>query len=162
MEFIIIHSAAFMGTMMFSSDPIKIRVRNVVGIGLFYSLFVLGFCLGFDKWWPMGAFWLLVFNRLMSGIFSGNVNEERKQIIQGMWGMSALCYVLGLLFTVLVPLPEFGYTTDIVFSLNLTGEGGWIEEPHRAIAFGCIYFFAIAYFEYVSPSFASGMMVKNR
>lgn len=147
LEFIIIHSAAFMGALMFSNEPPLRRAKYIIGLGMFYSLFVVGFCLAFGDWWPMGAFWLLIFNRLMSGIFSGSESEEKKKFIAGMWGVNVGCYLAGVFATTLLPMPELGITPSVISSLDLPGEGVWIDEPYRVLAFGAFYFTAVGFFE---------------
>ena len=151
LEFVIIHSAAFMGVMMFSNASAGKRAASVIGLGLFYSLFVLGFCLAFEDWWPMATFWILIFNRLMSGIFGGSEPDEKKKFIVGMWGVTAVCYLAGVFATSILPLPEFGITSSVIDSLNLPGGGLWIEEPYRVLAFGWFYFTAVGYFEFIMP-----------
>ncbi len=151
LEFIIIHSAAFMGMMIFSDAPPLKRAIYIIGLGLFYSLFVAAFCLGFNDWWPMGAFWVLIFNRLMSAVFSGSESEEKKKFVAGMWSVNVGCYLVGVFATTLLPVPAFGITSSVISSLNLQGGGLWIAEPYRVLAFGWFYFTAVGYFEFIAP-----------
>lgn len=147
LEFVIIHSAGFMGVAMFSGAAPGRRVLFTIGLGLFYSLFVLGFCLAFGEWWPLWTFWLLILNRLMSGIAGGSENTEKKKLVFGIWGASVVCYLFGIFATTLMPLPEFGITPSVITSLHLSGGGVWIEEPYRVLAFGWVYFTSVGFFE---------------
>lgn len=151
MEFIIIHSAGFMGVVIYGSGERKKRILLVIGLGLFYSLFVAGFALSFGEWWPLWAFWLLIVNRLMSGMFEGDNNEEKKKVVMGMWVINVVCYLVGVFATTLLPVPELGITPHVISAMNLSGEGVWIEEPYRVLAFGWLYFTVVGLFEFMMP-----------
>jgi len=140
LEFIIVHSSAFMGTVALSRERTSRRVLAVLGLGGFYSLFVVGFALGFGTWWPMWAFWGLTLNRLL-GLLLGNAPHgmERMYVKAG-WALAALFYVVGAMVTVMLPVPELGVTAQVRGELALPGGGLWIDEPHRVLAFGFLYF----------------------
>lgn len=140
LEFIIVHSSAFMGSVAFSRDPASPRLRNIFGLGLFYSLFVGGFALGFKTWWPLYAFWGLTLNRML-GILIGDapVGKER-QYVQAGWALSAMYYLGGTFATLLLPVPALGMTHEVRAALDLPGSGVWVDEPQRVLAFGVLYF----------------------
>ncbi len=149
LEFIVVHSAAFMGSVAVGAVEVKPMLKwgktaAIIGLGLFYSLFVLGFCLGFHTWWPMAGFWLLTLNRLLGTIIGqGETDEETKKLIAAGWGVGAMAYLFGAFATVLLPVPKLG----IGGSIDGAGEGLWIEEPWRAVAFGVIYFGLVGWYE---------------
>lgn len=144
LEFIVVHSAAFMGTAAARLPTIGGKVVSVIGLACFYSLFAGGFALSFKSWWPLVAFWLLTINRLVTYIAIGIASDDQVKAMSASWGASVLFYVLGAFMTVLIPLPRFGVTSRVVASLHLTGSGLWIDEPHRVMAFGFLYFTAQA------------------
>jgi hypothetical protein len=41
---------------------------------------------------------------------------------------------------VVLPVPRFGLTPDVVLAQHLPSGGLWIEQPQRAMAFGFLYF----------------------
>lgn len=143
LEFIIVHSSAFMGTVMLGDLGRARKSLALIGIGGFYTLFVGGFALAFKTWWPLWSFWGLTVNRLL-GVLIGQAPEgERRALLQRNWAVSALCY-LGLCFvTVFLPLPRFGITREVVSHESLPGSGLWVDQPHRVIAFGFLYFAAV-------------------
>jgi hypothetical protein len=53
-------------------------------------------------------------------------------------------YVLGVFVTVILPLPRLGITPEVVAQLGIPGSGLWVERPHTVIAFGLLYFGALA------------------
>ena len=57
LEFIIVHSSGFMGTVMISDVEKNKKFRSVLGLGILYTLFVSGFAIAFKEWWPLWGFW---------------------------------------------------------------------------------------------------------
>ena len=74
LEFIVVHSAAFTGQVIVGAAARAAKVRSLVGMGLFYSLFAGGIGAAFHTAWPLVAFWLLMLNR-MSGVLLGQAVE---------------------------------------------------------------------------------------
>jgi hypothetical protein len=151
LEFIIIHSAAFMGTVAFGPAKRGLRTRAIVGLGLFYSLFAGAMALTFRTWWPLGAFWLQTGNRLL-GVVTGrpSAGGERAYIIST-WVVSVVLYLVCVGVTSALPIPPFGITAAVIDSLRLPGSGLWIAEPYRVIAFGFLYFALTGWWELVGP-----------
>jgi len=143
MEFIIIHSSAFMGTVILSTAPRRKRGIGVIGLGLFYTLFVGGFCLAFHVVWPLVAFGSLTANRLSGLLLIGQATDEERLAMQRGWAACAICYLVFVGATVILPVPRFALTPDYVAGQHLTGGGLWIDQPHRALAAGFLYFTAV-------------------
>jgi hypothetical protein len=148
LEFIVIHSAAFMGAVAFGDLQVQALLKwgkavGILGLGLFYSLFVLGFCLGFHTWWPMAAFWGLVGNRLLGATLGGKTTEENRQFVMGGWAVGVMAYLFGAFATLLLPVPRLGITGG----LSGVGEGIWIDQPWKPVAMGVIYFGLVGWYE---------------
>ena len=141
LEFLIVHSAGFMGSVVFNRPLAKrIKVKALVGLGLFYGLFAAGFALGFRAWWPLWTIGLLTLNRILV-VLTGNVPEGRERLfIRKGWAVSALFYLVFAFATVLLPVPEFGVTAEVIRLQGFTSGGLWIDEPQRVLAFGMLYF----------------------
>lgn len=149
LEFIVIHSAAFMGNAaMATSRPTK-RVLSTLGFGVFYSLFAGGFSAAFKTWWPLIAFWGLTLNRLVSYVAARTLSPDDQKAVQQSWGLSAALYLGAVFLTLFTPVPSFGITKEVLPALHLPGSGLWIEQPGRAMAVGVIYFGGQAAFEIV-------------
>ena len=144
LEFIIIHSSAFLGSVAIRGGPRGPRIMGIATLGLFYSIFAGAFSLAFHSWWPILSFWGLMLNRMLGVLIGQAPGEQQKAFIQRTWAASALFYLLGCFITILLPLPALGLTPGVVASLHLPGSGAWISQPHRAMAFGFLYFTAIA------------------
>jgi len=140
LEFIVVHSAAFLGLAAFSDAPKAMRVRNVLGLSAFYSLFGAAISFGAKAWWPLLAFWGLIVNRLL-GILFGTVptGQERDAAMAG-WAVGAVSYLFGAFATVLLPLPELGVRSSMLGPIGEDSGGIWVDEPHRVIAFAFLYF----------------------
>lgn len=140
-EFVLVHAAGFLGLLLL--DPTTPRGRRVLalaGFAGFYLLFVGAFMLAFGEWWPA-----LVFGWLVLGKFAAIVGNRGAGDAQAaLWGLSALAYLLGAFATVLLPLPRLGVEAAVVGQLGLPGSGLWVEQPHRVLAFGFLYFGLLA------------------
>ena len=146
-EFVVVHSAPFMGLQIVSEQPIGRKIRNVVFIGGFYSTFLLGFSLAFHAWWPFVSFWALTANRLTVLLFRQARDGRAHDTLKASWGAGAVCYLFGVFVTTVLPLPRLGLDSAFVASLHLTGGGLWIDQPWRVLAFGALYFGALGFFE---------------
>jgi len=147
LEFIVVHSAGFMGTVALAPDRRTARARTLVLFGLFYSVFVAGFALAFRTWWPLAAFWGLTANRLL-GVVVGQAPEGReRQFIQAGWAAGALFYVLSVMVTVILPVPRLGITRAVRDAVDLPGSGAWVDEPWRAVAGAACYFLLVGFSE---------------
>jgi len=149
LEFIVVHSAAFMGSVAIgAATPIE-RTKRVVGIGLFYTMFVGGFAAAFRTWWPLGAFWGLTLNRLL-GMLVGQVpTEDAKAFMQRGWAVGALAYLAAVGLTTFLPIPRLGITRAVRAAADLPGSGLWVDEPERVLAAGFLYFAALGLSELV-------------
>jgi hypothetical protein len=106
----------------------------------FYTLLVAAFSAAFRSWWPLAAFWGLSLNRMLPILLGQAPKEDEKALVLRGWVAGVLFYLGFVSLTVLAPVPELGLTPRVVASLGLPGEGLWIDEPHRALAFGFLYF----------------------
>lgn len=145
LEFLVVHSSGFFAVLVYDPEASRAkRTLSVLGLSLFYLLFVLAWAASFSEWWPLGAFAWLIGSRLGS-IWIDPLpleNERTRQIV--FWAVSVVLYLAGVFATVDTPLPHFGIPPELVPSLGLSGGGVWIEEPHRVIAFGALYFGGLA------------------
>jgi hypothetical protein len=143
-EFIVVHSTGFLGGIAYSDESAARRLRGTIYVSGFYTLFLAGIALGLKSWWPIIAFWSLTFNRLL-GTMIGQVDRGReREFIQRGWAASVAFYLLAIFPTVILPLPRLGITRSVRDGLELPGEGLWITDPHRVVAFAMVYFALMA------------------
>lgn len=148
LEFIIIHASA----MMLGCAAVASRSRRTLtmfGFGLFYTLFVAGFALAFQTWWPLVSFWGLMLNRMLGSLLGWSEDGFSKQESQRTWGLSAVAYITCVFLTILLPVPRLGIVNTA--TLGLTGGGLWVSEPHRLLAFGALYYLAQVWIALARP-----------
>ncbi len=146
-EFVIIHSAAFLGKVWVDGGDLAARSRSMAGFGAFYLVMVGGFAAGFGAWWPVGAFVLLTLNRWLSMLIDPEPSAETRRHLERSWALATGLYLAGAFVTTLLPIPPLGIDGTARTAADLPGNGLWISEPHRVIAFGFIYFALTAILE---------------
>ena len=150
LEFINVHAAAFMGNTITSESSRGMKAITITGLGVFYTLFVGAFALAFEQWWPMWAFWGLVVNRLLGVLLGKAPTGQEKSMVRTSWAIGMFCYVMLVFATVMLPVPSFGVTSEVIARQGFTASGLWIDEPYRMMAFGFLYFAAIGLTELYS------------
>jgi hypothetical protein len=151
MEFIVIHSSTFMGTVAWGGFGGKLpRGVAIVGLGLFYSLFVGGFALGFRTWAPLLGFWGLTLNRLAGAMLAPAGGADSAQVMKG-WASSTLFYLVAVFATTLLPVPPLGITPGVIEAADVPGDSGlWVTRPYTVVAAGFLYYTACALSELTS------------
>ena len=142
LEFIVVHSGGFAGSVMLSDKPRMQKVQSLGLLGGFYTLFVGGFSLAFHTWWPLLSFWGLMVNRMMSVLLGQAEKGDERAFLQRGWAAGAVFYLCFIFATVLLPVPRFGVTDEVLRAVDLPGEGLWVDQPWRVLAFGFLYFTA--------------------
>jgi hypothetical protein len=140
LEFIVLHSAAFMGEVAWSSPSRTTRALRVIGLGVFYTAFVAAFAMAFGQWWPVPAFWALTANRLLGVVFARAPKGQERERVRRDWGIGVALYLIAVGATTLLPVPRLGLGAAVAEELALPGSGLWIEQPHRVVAAGFLYF----------------------
>jgi hypothetical protein len=142
-EFLAVHSFAFL--VLSSADSGGPSVANVVGFGAVY-LFAAGVCsLAFRDFWPLLLFAWLIGSKLWSTLVGEVPAPEQALYLVTVWVISTGAYLLLIVLTVVLPLPRLGIAgagTD--YGLPAGASGAWVEQPHRVIAFGFLYFLVVA------------------
>lgn len=140
LEFIVLHSAAFMGNVAYGKEPKIGRVTGILGLALFYTLFAGGVALAFHRMWPLWAFWTLVLNRLAGVLLGQGGDDGAAAVVRAGWAAGMMFYLLATFATILLPLPRLGITPDVVAAQHFTASGLWVEQPWRALAMAAVYY----------------------
>ena len=154
MEFIVIHSSAFMGAVALSNASRATRTARIVGLGVFYSVFVAGFSLIFRTWAPTIAFWSLTANRLATVLFH---DEDEQARIGATWALSFLTYFIWVVVPLVLPLPRLGVTDAVLAEAAIPSEGAWVDAPEKALVSGAGYFLSQAYFDLRPPRWVKAL-----
>jgi hypothetical protein len=158
-EFIVMHSGAFYAAVAAAPGSRVKRSMSLIGMTAFYASFVAAFSLAFKSTWPLFAFGWLFVSRFAA--LWTQQNDVKRDLLSRAWTASVIFYLLGVFATAIIPLPQFGLTPEFIASMHLSGTGQWIEKPQTVIAFGALYFGALARFRFyltskTAPVSASG------
>lgn len=146
LEFIVVHSSAFLGAVALSDAPRAKRFAQAFALSAFYTMFAAAFALGMKHWWPLWAFWALSANRML-GILLGQAPSGRERdFAMASWGAGAACYLLGAFATVILPIPRLGVRRSMLGDIAEDSGGVWVDDPHRVVAFAALYFTLIGLF----------------
>lgn len=152
-EFIVVHASGFLGAVALASErPRRQRLLALAGFGAFYALFIAAFVAIFDEIWPIWVFLWLLLGKL--SYIVGRRDPRNDALVERQklgWAMSVVFYVCGTFLTLFLPLPRLGMTTAAQADFGLTGGGVWVDEPHRVVAFGLLYFAAQAWWKWREP-----------
>src|SRR5262245_56907878 len=148
MEFVVVHSSAFMGSVLWapSLGAVK-KTLAALGFRAMYSTILVGFALAIGVWWPVWAFWGLTLNRLTNALLARTGTKEVRTRIANDCATSAALYLLWVFATTLLWVPALGITPDVVAAARLPGTGPWVSEPHRVVGAGAGYFLCQAWIE---------------
>ena len=149
-EFVVMHSSVMCNAIIgATSSPLTLRLSLLLGLTAFYSSFVFAFAFAFHSWWPLWVFGYLFVCRFVYLVVPGEF-ERKIAGASKVWVASALAYLLGAFFTVLMPLPRLGITPDVIDAMQMSKNmsGAWVDKPWIVLAFGAIYFAAQAAAQY--------------
>ncbi len=139
LEFIVMHSTGFLGSVGISNLPKKKKAMAFAGMLLFYSLFAGGFSAIYGSLWPLLSFWILTLAKFPSVVLESFTKKEKEALQKG-WGTMVAVYVLGATITTFFPMPRLGITKEVIRAQVFKSSGLWIAQPWRVIAFGVLYF----------------------
>lgn len=141
LEFILLHSGAFMASLFKTEVPLAKRRWGMLCLLLFYSLMTWAMAYSTDSPALMWIFAGVVAGRLFSAVVMGKGNFS-SQVARSAIGV--MLYLLIVAATIFIPIPEWGITPEVVAE-TYPGRGGgiWEQEPHRAVAGAAVYFLMI-------------------
>lgn len=155
LEFMLIHSGVIIGVVVLQRGIRRsMKTLAIIALGALYMLFVLGMAVTFEQIWVIGSFvWLLAAK--LAGVWLAPMPLEAEAERQRhLWMLSMAAYLGGAFATAFLPLPGIGLSDDVVARLGLEGSGIWVEEPHRMLAFGTVYFAVVAWIKWREPGLA--------
>lgn len=151
-EFLLVHATGFFTALAHRDHvPEASMRRQRWGIGGvlcgFYLLMIGAFAWSFGAWWPLLAFaWLVVGKVLMVRAAGGGLDDDATFRAMAAWAFSVVCYLGAAFATVAGDIPTLGMPLELQPTFGFDPEAGglWIEEPHRAVAMGALYFALLA------------------
>mgnify|MGYP003675147114 CR=1 FL=1 len=141
LEFVLLHSGAFIVGMLGQKQQIKTPLRMAIGLLAFYSLIVWGFSKSLDV---PALIWIFAGITLGRSLNLLRNPTESKHAIMARSGIGVLLYLLVVAGTVFLPIPELGITNSVLNEVYPgRGSGLWETQPERAIAGAALYFLLI-------------------
>lgn len=145
-EFFLIHATGFFTA--FANAPGSSRLKRIgslLGLSTFYVLMIGAFSWSFGAWWPLLGFLWLLAGKILWVRAHPVVDDDDTMFWQmAAWAGSVVAYLGGCFATLVPDVPRWGMTEAIQPRFGLSGGGVWIDEPHRVVAFGVVYFAALA------------------
>ena len=146
-EFFVIHSSLFYLVLASQSGVSRIkRMAAQAGMTAFYVIFITVFSLAFDSAWPVFSIGWLFVSRFISLWTHPDLSSGDQ--VTAFWIISFVCFMGGAMAMILLPIPPLGFTPDFIASMHLSGSGGLVTKPYLEIAFGVMYFTALACFKF--------------
>lgn len=147
-EFFLIHATGFF-TVLIHQPAMMPRLQRwavIGGLCGFYVLMIGGFAWSFGEWWPLLAFAWLVVGKFLWMRLDGPAGDDRMMFLMAAWAASVAAYLLACVATVVPDVPTLGMPLSLQPSFGLGEESGglWIDEPHRVVAMGVLYFALLA------------------
>ena len=141
LEFILLHSGAFMAGMLGQQQDIRKQLKGAIALLAFYSLMVWAFAKSLDTPVLLWIFAGIIFGRSLNLLLNP---KDSKQASMARSGIGVILYLLVVFGTVFLPIPELGITGSVLSEVYPDRGGGlWEREPERAIAGAALYFFLI-------------------
>ncbi len=146
LELFVVMAASFIaGMAVENTEPDAVKIA--IGFSIFFWIFPAVLGMGEGIWWLLWAYWLLLANRLW-GVWRAPTGWEKELLTMSLFVQAGL-WILFAFITARAAIPELGVTQEIVRAEELSGGGAWISQPHRMLAFGFLYFTAVAVTELV-------------
>jgi hypothetical protein len=117
------------------------RAVSLVAIAAGFAVLMAVVARHYDAWWMLGAFGLLTLNKLVA-FFVVPAAAASRAYAWSSWLCALLLYVLCLIASAVLPVPEFG--AALLEQETFAGAERWTSEPQRYLAWGFAYFTLLA------------------
>lgn len=146
LEFFLIHATGFFTAFVNTPNTSRLRrIGGLLGLSSFYLLMIGAFSWSFGAWWPLLGFLWLLAGKILWVRAHPVVDADDTMFWQmGAWAGSVVAYLFACFATLIPDVPRWGMTEALQPRFGLTGGGVWIDEPHRVVAFGVLYFAVLA------------------
>ncbi|HRQ63730.1 MAG TPA: hypothetical protein PKZ76_02500 [Xanthomonadaceae bacterium] len=142
MEFILLHAGVFLAGLAVGVEGLGLTLLAAFGLAAFYALFALAISHAFKSRMLLESFLWMIGGRLLALLIG--ISTREANLILAYSVLSAVLYLPLVFASVFLPVPRLGITAEIAASMRLPDAGGlWVEQPHRAIGVGTVYFFSL-------------------
>ena len=152
LEFLVIHSTAFMAAAFNASSSARSRLRALLVLALLYLLLAVGFTATTGDWWPLLAFALLLAGRVAIAWQQRAAEPEQVALagreLMSDWVNSQVLYIPWVFAGLLLPWPALGLTPEVIAAGGVPGTGEWVERPQTVLVAGAGYFLCRAWLQW--------------
>ena len=140
LELFVLHASGMFGFVVYGHMRPKLRIILLFTLSSFYIVLV-GTWAWIDKeWWLFGAFIWLLLSRFGMVIFDSLPDDKEFNRQISLWGLSFVIFLVVVVITTNLPIPQLGLSRDVIPSLGIEFSGLWARDPHRVMALGTLYF----------------------
>ncbi len=138
LEFVSLHSGAFLGALAAGVQSILIRWVMYLALAVVYAIFVYGVALSLNDFTILKLYGLLLVGRFFIIVTAGP--EDRARLTQRAFlGVGA--FVSSIAITTIFPVPELGITPKVLNTLMPErGTSVWESQPQTVVAAAILYF----------------------
>ena len=156
-EFINIHSSAVMGSVIVGDSSRLAKGLYLTFLCVVYSIGIEALASAYGVKWLLWAFWLMTGNRLLGILRNRALSSVEQDMLSILWSSQFGSYLVTGITTAFLPVPLLGLTAEVTRNLNHTVGGHELEEPHRMMAWGFLYFVVVPFAElFIRRSFQKG------
>jgi hypothetical protein len=152
LEFLVIHSAAFMGAAFNAASSARSRLRALLVLALLYLLLAVGLTATMGDWWPLLAFALLLGGRVTIAWQQRTGAPEQVALagreLMSDWVNSQALYIPWVFAGLMLPWPSLGLTPEVIAAAGVPGTGEWVERPQTLLVAGAGYFLCRAWLQW--------------
>jgi len=145
LEFVLMHASVMLGAMPLMAKTRAGKLRIVAGLAVAYSVFGVGLPLAWDALWLAGSFGALVVGKLVAVRHIPDEGRIKVQLVT--WGCTIACFILFVAGAAVFPFPRLGIDAEYV---RFPG-GDKLDDPHRIVGAGFLYWGATAALQCLSP-----------
>jgi hypothetical protein len=137
------------------ASPDSSRSKRLLPFIIFaavFTLFIAFFSALFHTMWPLIAFGWLCISRFASLWSHPDLTNQEDRMLS-LWLVSPVFYFVGIFVEVVfVRPPPLGLTPAFIASMDLFDIGELTAKPYYVLAFGFVYFGAVALFKFLVTS----------
>jgi hypothetical protein len=145
LEFVLLHSGVFVGALCGAARQWWKRALVFAGLVVFYGIFAAAFALGTASRAVLEIYGFVMLGRFVSVVADAGRGTEMF-ILRSVGGIAI--YIPLVIASGVLPWPRLGITDELAAAARTPNSSGvWVDEPHRAIAAGAIYFLLMGLIE---------------
>jgi hypothetical protein len=142
MEFILLHAGVFLAGAAAGAESLGLKLLLTLALSAFYGLFAFTIARAFRSRMLLESFLWVIGGRLFALLIG--ISADESAMILACSVLAFVIYLPLVVASVVLPFPRLGITPSLAAAWRLANASGvWVDEPHRAIGAGAIYFLVL-------------------